>query len=353
MEKRTTRRIMVGNVPIGGDAPVSIQSMTNTDTRDIAATVRQINELAAAGADLVRLAVFDADAAAAIRAIRPRAAVPLVADIHFDYRLAIAAIENGIDKLRINPGNIGSDDRVGEVVRCASEHGIPIRVGVNGGSLDKRFSEKYPDKAEAMVESALYHVSLLEKHGFGDTVISVKCSDVPTMFRAYRMLAERTDYPLHLGVTEAGTERRALVKSAAGIGALLLNGIGDTIRVSITGDPVREVSAAKEILQSLGLRRGVDIVSCPTCGRNRVPTLPVVEEITRRTEGLNVPIRIAIMGCAVNGPGEAADADVGVAMGEGKGLLFAKGKKLRSVPAAEVTEALMALIEEFVRENGS
>ena len=348
MNRRKTKKISAGGIEIGGGAPVSIQSMTNTDTRNVKATADQINALAEAGCDIVRMAVFDEDCVRAIKDIKKQVKVPLVADIHFDYRLAIGAIENGIDKLRINPGNIGSADRVRAVAQCAKAHGVPIRVGVNAGSLDKNIMAKFGRTAEAMAESALLHAGMLEAEGFNDIVLSVKCSDVTMMCEAYRLLAEKTDYPMHLGVTEAGSGEMAVVKSSIGIGSLLMEGIGDTIRVSITGDPLQEAFVAKDILTVLGLKDGVQIISCPTCGRNCVPIAPIAEEIKRRTAGIDKRLKIAIMGCVVNGPGEAADADIGMAAGKDSGVIFIKGQRVKTVPADNIINELMTEIDKMI-----
>lgn len=344
-----TRQISVGAVPVGGGAPVSIQSMCNTATEDVEATVGQILRLEQAGCDIVRVAVPTMEAAEAIPAIRERIHIPLVADIHFDYKLALRCIDGGVDKIRINPGNIGSRDRVRAVADGCRERGIPIRVGVNGGSLEKDLLEKYGGvTAEALAESALEHVRLLEECDFRDICISVKCSRVPVNMAAYELLHREVDYPLHLGVTEAGTPEMGVLKSAIGIGGLLCRGIGDTLRVSLTADPVEEVIAAKRILQAAGLRRsGPDIIACPTCGRTKYDMLPVVREVERRLAGCTKPITVAVMGCVVNGPGEAAAADVGIAGGRGEGLLFAGGKILRKLPQEELVDALMEEIEKL------
>ena len=344
-----TRQIHVGPVAIGGGAPVSIQSMCNTPTENVDATVAQILCLEQAGCDIVRVAVPTREAAMAIPAIKARIHIPLVADIHFDYKLALLCIDGGVDKIRINPGNIGSPDRVRAVAYGCREHGIPIRVGVNGGSLEKDILRKYGGvTAEALAESALGHVRLLEDCGFADVCISVKCSHVPVNMAAYRLLHERTDYPLHLGVTEAGTPDMGVLKSAIGIGGLLCQGIGDTLRVSLTADPVEEVAAAKRILQAIGLRRsGPDLIACPTCGRTKYDMVPIAREVERRLQGCTKPITVAVMGCVVNGPGEASAADVGIAGGDGEGLLFAKGKILRKLPQDKLVDALMEEIDKL------
>ena len=339
-----SRQVMVGTVPVGGGAPVSIQSMTNTDTRNVEATVAQIQALEAAGCEIVRSAVFDMAAARAVRGIVDAIAIPLVADVHFDYRLAIAAVENGCKKLRINPGNIGSADRVKAVVDCCKAHGIPIRIGVNGGSLDKALRAQYPDDpVEAMVQSALSHVKLLEAEGFYDTVISIKHSHVAHTVKAMRRLRELTDYPLHVGITETGSGEAGLIKSAAGIGSLLMDGIGDTVRVSLTGDPVQEVYAAKKILSAVGVRReDVEIISCPTCGRTRVDLPAIAQYVDKHVQHDRGYLKIAVMGCAVNGPGEASDADICIAFGQGNGVLFRHGQKAASGPVQEILDRLVS-----------
>ena len=344
-----TRRIQVGAVPVGGGAPVSIQSMCNTATEDVEATVQQIRRLEQAGCDIVRVAVPTEEAARAIPAIKRGIRIPLVADIHFDYKLALLCIDGGVDKIRINPGNIGSKERVRAVADGCRERGIPIRVGVNGGSLEKDILRKYGGvTAEALAESALGHVHLLEDCGFGDICISVKCSRVPVNMAAYELLHERVDYPLHLGVTEAGTPEMGVLKSAIGIGGLLCRGIGDTLRVSLTADPMEEVTAAKKILQAAGIRRTEpDLIACPTCGRTQYDMLPIAREVERRLKDCHKPITVAVMGCVVNGPGEAAAADVGIAGGRGEGLLFAKGKILRKVPQEQLVDELFREIEKL------
>ena len=348
------RSIRVGDLIIGGGAPVVIQSMTNTDTRDVEATSAQIRRLYEAGCQLARVSVYDTRCAQAVRELVVRSPIPLVADIHFDHRLAIQSVENGIQKLRINPGNIGGADRVRSLVACAKEHGVPIRIGVNGGSLEPDLLRKYGGPtAEALVESALGHVRILEDCAFYDIAIAVKSSNVPTMVRAYRMLAERTDYPLHLGVTEAGTVRMGTVKSAVGIGSLLLDGIGDTIRVSLSGDPAREIVACKDILRSCGLLdTGVEIVSCPTCGRCSIDVEAMALALEERVAHVSAPIRAAVMGCIVNGPGEARDADIGIAGAAGDILLFRKGEeKPQRLPAERAVDLLAEEIEKLAEER--
>lgn len=342
-----TRQIHVGGVPIGGGAPVAIQSMLNTKTTDIPGCLRQIGQLQAAGCQIVRLAVPNLEAARAFAQICKESPLPLVADIHFDYQLAIAAAEGGASKIRINPGNIGGEDRVKAVVDVCKDKGIPIRIGVNGGSLDKKLLEKYGHPtAEALVESAFSHLELLEKFGFYDTCVSMKSSAVPTMVQAARLFRARCDYPLHIGVTETGPVRQGLIKSAMGIGALLLDGIGDTIRVSLTDDPVEEVYAAKDILKAAGLRReGVNIVSCPTCGRTRIDLIGLVNRVDEALKDCKKPITVAVMGCVVNGPGEAREADIGVAGGDGWGMIFVKGEPVEKLPYDELLPALLKRIE--------
>ena len=334
---------------MGGGAAVSIQSMCNTPTEDVNATVRQIQRLEQAGCEIVRVAVPTEEAARAIPNIKAAIHIPLVADIHFDYRLALLCVDGGVDKIRINPGNIGPKDRVRAVADACRERNIPIRVGVNGGSLEKDLVQKYGGvTAEALAESALGHVRLLEECGFGDICISVKCSRVPVNMAAYELLHEKVDYPLHLGVTEAGTPEMGVLKSAIGIGGLLCRGIGDTLRVSLTADPVEEVVAAKRILQACGLRRtGPDLIACPTCGRTKYDMLPIAREVERRLKSCDKPITVAVMGCVVNGPGEASAADVGIAGGKGEGLLFAKGTVLRKVPEDQLVDALFEEIDKL------
>ncbi len=342
-----TKQIMVGSVPVGGGAPVSIQSMCNTKTDDIDATVDQILRLEAAGCEIVRVAVPDMAAARAIDSIKSRIHIPLVADIHFDHRLALECAARGVDKIRINPGNIGGEDHVRAVAEACREGRIPIRIGVNGGSLEKELLGKYGGvTARALAESAMGHAALLEKYDFTDICISVKCSSVPVTVEACRLLSERCSYPLHLGVTEAGTPEMGMVKSAMGIGGLLCLGIGDTLRVTLTADPVEEIAAAKKILMAAGLRQeGPNLIACPTCGRTCIDLISIAREVERRLAGCSKPITVAVMGCAVNGPGEAAAADVGIAGGRGEGLLFRRGSILRKVPQERLVEELMAEIE--------
>ena len=344
-----TRQIKVGGVPVGGGAPVSIQSMTNTPTHDVEATLSQIRALAAAGCDIVRVAVPDMEAAKAVGALKAGSPVPLVADIHFDYRLALEAAEQGIDKIRINPGNIGAPSRVEAVAKACMDRGIPIRVGVNGGSLEKELLARYGGPTpEAMVESALGHIGLLEKYGFEDICVSLKASNVPTTMRAYRLMAERYDFPLHLGVTEAGTREMGELKAAAGIGGLLALGIGDTLRVSLTADPVEEVLAARRILKAVGLRReGPELIACPTCGRTRIDLIALARQVEELLRGVDKPITVAVMGCVVNGPGEARHADVGLAGGVGEGVLFRHGEIVAKVPEDQLVTGLMRLIGEL------
>ncbi|MGL5279010.1 MAG: flavodoxin-dependent (E)-4-hydroxy-3-methylbut-2-enyl-diphosphate synthase [Cetobacterium sp.] len=345
---RDSKVIKVGNILIGGGNDVIIQSMTNTPTADVEKTVNQIKKLQEEGCQLVRVTVNTEEAAKKIKEIKEKIDIPLVADIHFDYRLALLAIENGIDKLRINPGNIGSDEKVEIVVKKAMEKGVPIRIGVNSGSLEKTILEKYgKPTSDAMVESALYHMRLLEKFNFTDIVISLKSSNVKMMVEAYRKLAKLCNYPLHLGVTEAGTAFQGTVKSAIGIGSLLVDGIGDTIRVSLTEDPVEEIKVAKEILKVLGLKEvGVEIVSCPTCGRTEIDLIGLAHQVEKEFEKVDKKIKIAVMGCVVNGPGEAREADYGVAGGKGVGVLFKKGEIVKKVDEGDILKELKKLIED-------
>ena len=340
---------MVGSVPVGGGAPVSIQSMLNTRTTDVEGSLKQLRALAAAGCQIARLAVPDREAAAGFAEIVKESPLPLVADIHFDYRLAILAAEAGAAKIRINPGNIGGEDRVKAVVDVCKDRHIPIRIGVNGGSLDKKLLEKYGHPtAEALVESAFQHLELLEKQGFYDTCVSMKSSTVPTMVAAARLFRSKCDYPLHIGVTETGPVRQGLIKSAMGIGALLLDGIGDTLRVSLTDDPVQEVYAARDILKAGGLRRdGVNIISCPTCGRTRIDLIGLVNRVDEALKDCKKPITVAVMGCVVNGPGEAREADIGIAGGDGCGLIFEKGQAVEKLPYDALLPALLKRIEEL------
>ena len=344
-----SKQIHVGSVPVGGGADIAIQSMCNTRTEDVAATVAQILRLEEAGCDIIRVAVPDMAAAQAVGRIRRAIHIPLVADIHFDYKLALECVRQGIDKIRINPGNIGSQEKVRAVADACRSEGIPIRIGVNGGSLERELLQKYGGVTpEALVESAMGHVRLLNDCSFDDICISVKCSRVPVNMAAYELLHERVDYPLHLGVTEAGTPEMGVLKSAIGIGGLLCRGIGDTLRVSLTADPVEEVTAAKKILQAAGIRRTEpDLIACPTCGRTQYDMLPIAREVERRLKDCHKPITVAVMGCVVNGPGEAAAADVGIAGGRGEGLLFAKGKILRKVPQEQLVDELFREIEKL------
>ncbi len=344
-----TRQIHVGGIPIGGGAPVVIQSMLNTKTTDVEGSLEQIRALKTAGCQIARLSVQNREAARGFAEICRESPLPLVADIHFDFRLAIAAAESGAAKIRINPGNIGGEDRVKAVVEVCRDRQIPIRIGVNGGSLDKRLLEKYGHPtAEALVESAFSHLELLEKFGFYDTCVSIKSSSVPTMVAAARLFRRRCDYPLHIGVTETGPVRQGIVKSAMGIGALLLDGIGDTIRVSLTEDPVQEVYAAKDILKAAGLRgEGVNIISCPTCGRTRIDLIGLVNQVDAALKDCPKPITVAVMGCIVNGPGEAREADIGIAGGDGWGILFEKGRQVEKLPFAQLLPALLRRIEKL------
>ena len=346
--RRKTREINIGGVKIGGNNPIAIQSMCNTDTRNAKATIEQIKKLEEAGCEIVRVAVPDMEAAEAVREIRNNINIPLVADIHFDYRLALKCMDNGIDKIRINPGNIGSHDRVKQVADMAKKNHIPIRIGVNSGSLEKKLVEKYGVTPEGLVESALGHVKLLEENDFYDTAISIKASNVPFSIEVYDLLSKTVDYPLHVGITEAGTVWRGTIKSAVGIGAILSMGIGDTIRVSLTGDPVEEIYAAKEILSDLRLRNfGVEFISCPTCGRTSIDLIKIANEVEEKVRNINKNIKVAVMGCAVNGPGEAREADIGIAGGNGEGLIFKKGQILRKVPEDKLIEELMKEIEQL------
>jgi len=353
IKRKKTRQIHIGDVAIGGDAPISVQSMTNTKTTDTQGTVAQIRVLMGAGCDIVRLAVPDMDAAKNLGSIIQAVKVPLVADIHFDYRLAIEAMNQGIAALRLNPGNIGDVDRIKLVVTEAKKRHIPIRIGVNGGSLDKMLLAKYGSvTAEALVESAMQHVRILEALDFYDIKISLKAHDVPLTIAAYRLMSEMVDYPLHLGITEAGTAKTGMIKSAVGIGALLAEGIGDTFRISLTGDPVVEVKAANEILKALNLREyGPTLISCPTCGRCNIDLPAIAERVEKKLDGIKKPIKVAVMGCVVNGPGEARDADVGIAGGKGEGLIFRKGEIIRKVPENVLVEELFKEIDAISGEE--
>lgn len=350
--RRKSRQIKLGNLAIGGDAPISVQSMCNTDTRDVAVTLEQIERLQQAGCEIVRCAVPDQQAADCLGAIKRGCQMPLIADIHFDYKLALTAIEQGVDGLRLNPGNIGERWKVEEVVAACRERQVPIRIGVNGGSLEKELLEKYGHPtAEAMAESALRHIRILEDLNYQEIKVSLKVSDVRRTVEAYWRLATQVDYPLHIGVTEAGTTWAGTIKSAVGLGSLLYEGIGDTLRVSLTGDPVEEVRVGYEILKSLELREhGPVFVSCPTCGRCQIDLIEIAEEVERRLHDLPKPLTIAVMGCVVNGPGEAREADLGIAGGKGQGLLFCKGEVLRKVPQNELADALVAEAWKMVKE---
>ncbi len=347
--RKVTRTVDVGGVKIGGNNPVSIQSMCNTDTRDIKTTVSQIHKLENAGCEIIRVAVPDMEAAEAIEKIKKQISIPLVADIHFDYRLALECIKNGIDKVRINPGNIGDRSRVKMVADAAKAAGIPIRIGVNGGSLEKELVTRYGGAtADALVKSAMGHIEILDDVNFSDIVVSIKVSNVPVMIDAYRKFSQESDIPLHIGVTESGTERMGTLKSGIGIGTLLSEGIGDTMRVSLTADPVREVYLAKDILRVLGKRiGGIEFVSCPTCGRTQIDLIKIASEVEQRLGDINKPIKVAVMGCIVNGPGEARDADIGIAGGNGEGLIFKKGEILRKVPEDRIVEELIYEVEKL------
>jgi (E)-4-hydroxy-3-methylbut-2-enyl-diphosphate synthase len=348
---RISRQITIGKVKVGGGAPITVQSMTKTDTRDIPATVAEIKRLEAAGCDIVRLAVPDMEAAKSLGEIKKQVNIPIVSDIHFDYRLALEAIKQGVDGMRINPGNIGSKARIKAVVDAVKERGIPIRIGVNSGSLERDILRKHGSPtAEALAESAFRHVEILEDLDFRDIKISVKSTDVMKMIRAYRIIAERTDYPLHLGVTEAGTIKMGTIKSSVGIGTLLAEGIGDTIRVSLTGDPVEEIYVGIEILRSLGLRKnGIELISCPGCGRLEIDLMKLVKDVEDRISEIELPrpIKVAILGCVVNGPGEASEADIGIAGGRGKGMLYKGGKLVKSFKEEELVDQLVEEIEKF------
>lgn len=347
MQRRKCKTVNVGGVLIGGTAPISVQSMGCVPSHDVEGTVRQAQALRAAGCDILRIAVPDAEAVRLVEAVKSAVDIPLVADIHFDYRLALESVAAGVDKIRINPGNIGDDSRVEAVAKACAAKGVPIRIGVNSGSLEKEILKKYGHPcAEAMRDSALYHAALLEKFDFDDIVISIKSSNVETMVKAYELTAEACDYPLHLGVTEAGTEQMGVMKSAIGIGSLLLRGIGDTIRVSLTADPVKEVEAGRRILSALNLLPDAPtLISCPTCGRTRIDLIGIAAQVEQRLKSIRKPIRVAVMGCIVNGPGEAREADIGIAGGDGKVALFKKGEVIRTVPEAEAVEELIKEVE--------
>lgn len=353
IRRRETESFSIGSVQIGGEAPISVQSMTNTDTRDARATVRQIRALEKAGCEIIRVGVPDMDAALALGDIKRRIRIPLVADIHFDYRLALEAIRQGVDGLRLNPGNIGSARKVKEVTKAAADRQVPIRIGVNAGSLERSILAKHKAATPAaMVESALGHVALLEKEGFHLIKVSLKASDVPRTVEAYRLLAQRVRYPLHVGITEAGTLLPGAVKSSIGIGLLLAEGIGDTIRVSLTAPPVREIGVAYNILRTLGLRyRGVEIISCPTCSRTEIDLIGLAHKVERALAGIQTPLKVAVMGCVVNGPGEAREADIGIAGGKGRGMLFKKGKSLGTFDEAELLPALLETIRNMTGET--
>ncbi|HTZ19197.1 MAG TPA: flavodoxin-dependent (E)-4-hydroxy-3-methylbut-2-enyl-diphosphate synthase [Dissulfurispiraceae bacterium] len=348
IKRKATRQIHIGDVAVGGDAPISVQSMTKTDTRNINATVAQIKALEAAGCEIIRLAVVDADAAKALGAIKQQVSIPMIADIHFDWKLALEALRQGIDGLRINPGNIGASWKVKEVVKAAQERGVPVRIGVNAGSLEKELLKKYGHPTpEAIVESAEGHIRILEELDFNDIKVSLKASNVMLTVEAYRIFSERHDYPVHIGITETGPVIPGAIKSAVGLGILLSEGIGDTMRVSLTAPPEEEVRVAYEILRALGIRRrGAEIISCPTCGRCQVDLQPIAQEVALALRTVEKPISVAVMGCVVNGPGEAREADFGVAGGKGMGLLFKKGEVVRKVKEGELLEALMELIRE-------
>ncbi|WP_315076955.1 flavodoxin-dependent (E)-4-hydroxy-3-methylbut-2-enyl-diphosphate synthase [uncultured Clostridium sp.] len=343
MERRISRKVKVGNIYVGGDAPITIQSMTTTDTRNAEDTLNQINELYKAGCDIVRCAVLDMDAAKVLKEITTKSPMPVVADIHFDYRLALESIESGVSALRINPGNIGSEEKVKIVAEKCKEKNIPIRIGVNSGSLEKDILVRDgKPTAQGLVESALRHVKILEKFNFYNIVISIKSSDVRMMIDCYRLIGDKCDYPLHLGVTESGTVTKGTIKSSIGIGTLLAEGIGDTIRVSLTSDPVDEIKVGIEILKSLGLKKGgVNFVSCPTCGRTQINLINIANEVEKRLENCNKDIKVAVMGCVVNGPGEAREADIGIAGGKGEGIIFKKGEIIKKVKEEELITALM------------
>lgn len=346
LKRRKSLQIKIGNVEIGGDAPISVQSMCNTDTRNVKETVKQINELENYGCELIRVAVLNKEAASAVKDIKKEINIPLIADIHFDYRLAIQCIENGIDSLRLNPGNVGKEENVKKVVKLAKEHHIPIRIGINGGSLEKDIENLNMPLHEKMVMSALRHIQILEDNDYTNLKVSLKSSDVLTTIEAYRLIAQKTDYPLHLGVTEAGTLIGGIIKSSVGLGTLLAEGIGDTIRVSLTENPVEEVKAAYSILKSLGLRqKGINFVSCPTCGRTQIDLIGLAKKVEQRFQNFDKPLTIAVMGCAVNGPGEAKHADYGIAGAIGEGYIFKKGEIIKRLPESELLDEFEKLIK--------
>lgn len=349
IQRRISKEVLIGNVKIGGNNPIAIQSMCNTDTRDVFQTVAQIKKLQDAGCELIRVAVPDMAAAHAIKEIKKNIDIPLIADIHFDYRLALAVAENGIDKIRINPGNIGGNDRIKLVVDAAKKRNIPIRIGVNSGSLEKDILEKYGEVTpHGLVESAIRNIKLIENYDYENIVVSIKASSVPFSISTYSILASEINYPLHLGITESGTVWTGSIKSSVGIGSILSMGIGDTIRVSLTGDPIEEIKTAKEILKSLGLRKfGIEFISCPTCGRTEVDLITIANKVEQACQNINKPIKVAIMGCAVNGPGEAREADIGIAGGKGYGLIFKKGVILKKVSEEELIPELLKLIDEM------
>ena len=349
IKRKKTKEVSIGNVKIGGNNPIAIQSMCNTNTRDAKSTIEQINKLTEEGCEIIRIAIPDMEACEAIKEIKKGIKIPLVADIHFDYRLALKAMENGIDKIRINPGNIGSEDRIKAVINMAKERNIPLRIGVNSGSLEKDILEKYGEVTpKGLVESALRHVKIVEKYNYDNIVVSIKASSVPFSIKTYSILSNEIDYPLHLGITEAGTVWSGAIKSAVGIGSILSMGIGDTIRVSLTGDPIEEIKTAKEILKSLGLRKfGIEFISCPTCGRTEVDLISIANKVEQECRKINKNLKVAVMGCAVNGPGEAKEADIGIAGGKGYGLIFKKGKILKKVPEDMLIPELLKLINEL------
>lgn len=353
IKRRKTNKVWVGKVPIGGDAPISVQSMTKTDTLDVSATVKQIRRLENVGCEIIRVAVPDMESALVLSKIKSQIKIPLVADIHFDYRLALKAIDVGVDKLRINPGNIGAEWKVKEIVKSAKERKIPIRIGVNAGSLPRDLLVKYKKPSPpALVGAALRQVRILEEMDFNDIVISLKSFDVPTTVEAYQLISKKTNYPLHLGITEAGLPLTGSVRSALGIGLLLVQGIGDTIRISLTADPVEEVKVAYEILKSLNLREhGPTIISCPTCGRCEIDLISLTKEVERKLKNIHAPLKIAVMGCVVNGPGEARDADVGIAGGKGYGLIFRKGKEVGKVKEKDLVEVLKDVVNDLIKEG--